>query len=252
MKLFVFQHASFESPGFIADWADNRTVDIQLIRVFSRQDFPPVEDAEGLILLGGPMSIHDTVRFSWLVQEKIFLEKWLKTGKPVMGICLGAQLLADLLGGRVYSLVHQEIGWFPIQKNAFLKHPFLDLFSENTLPAFHWHGETFDIPEGAVPLFSSEATQNQAFIWNNQIFAFQFHWEVTPKNVQLLIENGETEMRKGGPFVQSPEKMLLSKSFFETSHQLISAGLDFIFFPARERSDTAFSGNGLPLSSPTE
>lgn len=235
MQLFIFQHAAFEMPGFIIDWAQQRKVDVQLTRIFDHEAFPPPAKPDGLILLGGPMSIQDTARFPWLTQEKSFLKKWLKTGKPVMGICLGAQLLAELLGAKVYPNAQKEIGWFPVQKNAFSKHPLLHLFPENTLPAFHWHGETFDIPADAVSLFSSEATQNQAFVWNDQVFGLQFHWEVKPENVQLLIENGEEEINQEEIFIQSPEKMLHGLDFFDMSRQLLFALLDFIFLSGKNK-----------------
>jgi GMP synthase-like glutamine amidotransferase len=137
--------------------------------------------------------------------------------------------LALQLGAEVFRNQQKEIGWFPVQKNAFAKHPLLDLFVENTLPAFHWHGDTFSLPQGAVPLFSSEATPFQAFVWNDQAFALQFHWEVKPENVRLLLEHAADDFAGQHTFVQSPQTMLADDSLFSESQKNLYRLLDFIF-----------------------
>ncbi len=227
-KIHVVQHVGFEDPGFITDWVLERGHKMAHTRFYLGDDLPGTEDFDLLVVMGGPMGVGDTEKYPWLLREKAFLKSCLKSGKKMLGICLGAQLLAEALGAEVYPNPYKEIGWFPIQKEAFSRHAVLSLFPENTLPAFHWHGDTFDLPAKAVPLFSSEATRNQAFVWDNRVYALQFHWEVKSENIRLLIKNGGIDLENPGPFVQSPEEMLAGESFFSDARKNLFRLLDFI------------------------
>lgn len=229
MKLQILQHVDFEKPGFILDWAEERGVQVEITRFYRNEMPPSPRMIDGVIIMGGPMNLDETEKYPWLEKEKAFLHDFLATGKKMLGVCLGAQLLALQLGARVFKNTRKEIGWFPVQKTAFAKHPLLDLYVENTLPAFHWHGDTFDLPRESVPLFSSEATKNQAFVWNDRVFALQFHWEVKPENVRLLLENAAGDLEEMQPFVQSPQTMTADDSLFAESQKNIYRLLDFIF-----------------------
>lgn len=228
MRIQVLQHVDFENPGAIADWAATKGASLVATRLYRRNTFPAITDFDFLVVMGGPMGIGDTEKYPWLVQEKSFLKEALAAGKKILGICLGSQLLAEALGAGVYPNRQKEIGWFPIQKEAFSPKAVLNLFAENTLPAFHWHGDTFDLPAGASLLFSSEATRHQAFVWDNRVFALQFHWEVKPENIRLLLENGASDLAGGGPFVQSPEKMLAFDALFSEAQKNLFLLLDHI------------------------
>ena len=229
MKLQIIQHVDFEGPGAVLDWAREREVSVGITRILQGEQPPSLQETDGLVVLGGPMNLSAPQKNPLLEKERAFLREFLATGKKILGICLGAQLLAQLLGAGVFRNSEKEIGWFPVQKNAFAKHPLLDLYAENTLPAFHWHGDTFSLPEGGIPLFSSEATRLQAFVWNNQVFALQFHWEVKPENVRLLLENAAERPEGRHPFVQSPQIMTADASLFSESQKNLYRLLDFIF-----------------------
>ncbi len=228
MKVHILQHVGFETPGTIAQWAEIREATVTVTRLYRGEALPAMAGFDFLVVMGGPMGIGDTDRYPWLVQEKSFLKAALAAGKKILGVCLGSQLLAEALGAKVYPNRHKEIGWFPIQKEAFSPHAVLALFAENTLSAFHWHGDTFDLPAGASLLFSSEATRHQAFVWDNRVFALQFHWEVTRENVQLLLKNAASDLAGGGPFVQPPEKMLAFGSLFSEARKNLFLLLDHI------------------------
>jgi len=227
MKLHILQHVPFEDPGTVLDWARERKISVDFTRLFQQEKLPETDDFDLLIVMGGPMNLDETQKYPWLEQEKTFLKKCIAAGKKMIGICLGAQLLAETLGAKVFPNNTKEIGWFPIRKNDAADHEILKLFKEDTLPAFHWHGDTFNLPENAVRLFSSQATGNQAFVWNNRMFALQFHWEVKPENVRLLLENSAADLT-GGPFVQQPEEMLARTENFTVARKNLFRFLDFV------------------------
>ncbi|MBN2638094.1 MAG: hypothetical protein JXR65_03285 [Bacteroidales bacterium] len=159
-------------------------------------------------------SIHGSEKkknFSTCVSEK---------KKKILGFCLGSQLLANALGATVFRNQEKEIGWFPIQKHANGNHELLDLFADKSL-VFHWHGDTFELPKGAIPLFSSEATKLQGFIMNNKWTGLQFHLETLPQSVEALLKFAKNDLIPGGTFIQSPETMLQGTGcFYEMQIQL--------------------------------
>ncbi len=227
MKLHVLQHVPFEDPGTVLDWARERKISVAFTRLFQQEELPETDEFDLLLIMGGPMGLADTKKYPWLDTEKAFLKKCLSSGKKMIGICLGAQLLAEVLGAKVFHNNQKEIGWFPIRKDDISDNEILSLFKEDTLPAFHWHGDTFTLPERAVRLFSSKTTENQAFVWNNRVFALQFHWEVKPENVHLLLENSAADLTEG-PFVQRPEEMFANKSLFIEARGNLFRFLDFV------------------------
>lgn len=141
------------------------------------------------------MSIYDVEEHPWLLTEKSFLKKTIKADKKILGICLGAQLIADTLGGSVVRNPFKEIGWFPVRlTRECAAHPLLSGIPEMFTP-FHWHGETFPIPPGATRIAYSNACNNQGFIFDNRIIGLQFHLETTPDSLHALLTNCAAELQ---------------------------------------------------------
>lgn len=220
MRLHVYQHAAFEGPALIAEWAAERGLPLVLHRLFDGEPPQLPMPDEALVVLGGPMGVHDEPSYPWLVAEKAAIRKALTAGAPVLGICLGAQLLANVLGARVYRNVEREIGWFPVAR-AIQGLPLPEHFTP-----LHWHGDTFDLPEGAQALGSSMLTRHQGFVWRDQALALQFHLEATPAWLDGLIQHCSGELMAEGLFVQSPTALLAERRHFDVNRGLCFALLD--------------------------
>ena len=221
MRAHVFQHVPFEGPAAIDPWLRSAHFHISTTRFFDPPDeLPDPAAVDFLLVLGGPMSVHDTDACPWLAPEMDFLRRFLDTGKPLLGICLGAQLLARTLGARVFPNPHREIGWFPVEG---LPHDDPRSFHfPPTADAFHWHGETFDLPPGALPLARSAACAHQAF-QNGRAIGLQFHLETTPESAQTLIDHARADLAPG-PFVQSePEILSAPPARYKSLHRLLDA-----------------------------
>lgn len=202
MKLHWLQHVPFEGLGYIEDWAEEQGFHITCTRLYEEEDeLPDIEDFDWLVIMGGPMGIFDYNDYPWLTDEKEFIETAIDEEKTVIGICLGAQLMADVLGADVYPGPEKEIGWFPIARSSAAP----DLIPDE-LTVFHWHGDTFDIPEDAVPLASSKPGINQGFVYNETAVGLQFHMEITEYGVEELIQECGDELEDSS-FIQSPEEM---------------------------------------------
>ena len=225
MRLHILQHVPYESPGLIIDWVKEKGFPLSFTRFYENDHIPSPEDIDILVIMGGPMNIYETEKYSWLAKEKSFLQTCLAAKKKILGICLGSQLLADALGAKVFPNKEKEIGWFPIHKNG--SHPLLNVFSEDVIPAFHWHGDTFEIPKNATPIFYSETTKNQGFVFDNHVFAFQFHWEIEPDSLKKLVQNANGDLTPG-KYVQHPDQMLNNVSGFESARYHLWDLLNYI------------------------
>jgi GMP synthase (glutamine-hydrolysing) len=182
MGVIAFHHVPFEGLGRIgavlqAGGIEVRCADLHLPGAV----LPDTADADGLIFMGGPMSVNDDL--AYLRQERELIREAVERGQPVLGVCLGAQLIAAALGAAVYPNHTKEIGWYDIQfTDAGAGDPlFRGLGKRETV--LQWHGETFDLPEGAVLLATSEACVNQAFRLGDRVYGLQFHLEATPEMI---------------------------------------------------------------------
>jgi GMP synthase-like glutamine amidotransferase len=223
VRIHVLQHVPFEGLGHIDSWIRHRGHRLTLSRLYEESKLPDPAAFDRLVILGGPMNIYEEAAYPWLAEEKALIRATVAAGKSAVGICLGAQLLADGLGSQVYAGRHREIGWFPVRLTAAGRR---SAWSEG-LPAettvFHWHGDTFDLPSGAVHLFESEACANQAFLCDNRILGLQFHLESTPETVRQLLTHCRDELVPG-PFIQSgaqiadivPERFARINTLLET------------------------------------
>lgn len=191
MKVQVLQHVPFEGVGSIEAWFGARRAEVGWTRFHEPASaLPDPREPDLVIAMGGPMSVNDEAALPWLADEKRFLREAIGAGAAVLGVCLGAQLIASALGARVRRNPEKEIGWFEVRAA-----PAADgfAFPERFL-AFHWHGETFELPSGAHRLASSEACLNQAFQLGRNVIGVQFHLETTPAGLDAMIDAGRGEL----------------------------------------------------------
>ncbi len=193
MNLHWLQHVPFEGLGRIENWVRAEEYGLSCTRLFAGEELPKQDEFQMLVVMGGPMGIHDEQHYEWLAHEKAFIKNTIKEGKPVLGICLGAQLLASVLGADVVVNGEKEIGWFPVERTKMLPDGMQGILPSQ-LTVFHWHGDTFGIPANAVSLYASTACKNQAFLYDGRVIGLQFHLETTPEGVDLLIENCGDEL----------------------------------------------------------
>lgn len=206
MRLHAIQHVPFEGLGSIQFWMDRTGGEIHMTRLFRGEALPPPGDVTHLIVMGGPMGVHDHAAYPWLAAEKNLIRDVIEAGRSVLGICLGAQLMADALGARVVPNPSPEIGWFPIRKSAEARSRAIASFLPPSLEVFHWHGDTFDIPEGAACLAHSDACRHQGFYLNGRVIGLQFHLETTPDSLRALITHCSADLVES-PFIQSAAAM---------------------------------------------
>jgi GMP synthase (glutamine-hydrolysing) len=214
MKAHVFQHVPFEWLGSIEPWFKSEKFDVEATRFFRNEAPPKHTEFDWLIVLGGPMNIYQYDEYPWLRDEKDVIARALERGKTVLGICLGAQLIADVLGAETSRNHEREIGWFPVEfHDEIREHPaFKDLEKEQTV--FHWHGDTFDIPDGAVEVAQSAGCKNQGFLYGDNVLGIQFHMETTESAARDLIEHSLHEITSGS-YVQQPEYILTQSHLFK-------------------------------------
>jgi GMP synthase-like glutamine amidotransferase len=225
LRIHYLQHVPFEGPGFIESWAHVRNHRLTSTHLYSGQRLPGVEEIDWLVVLGGPMNVYEHDRYPWLAREKRFIGEALRRAKAVIGICLGAQLIACVLGSKVMRNPCLEIGWHPVEKAAQASQSKLAGLLPEQFPAFHWHGDTFEIPRGAVHLARSRACENQAFAFGDRVAAFQFHLESTRDSVEQLVHNCPEDIA-AGPYVQSPATMLTDLDRFREVNSLMADFLD--------------------------
>ena len=226
-QIHVFQHVPFESPGFIEKWAIDQGFSLSVTRFFDGQKPPDAAGLDWLVIMGGPMGVYDEAEYPWLIEEKKAIKKALRGGKVILGICLGAQLLAESLGARIRQNLYKEIGWFPI----YLESSALDLPLAEVLPpqweALHWHGDTFEVPDGARLLASSEACRNQGFVYGDRVVGLQFHLEMARSNVQGLVDHCAAEMVPDG-YVQTSARILAADAPFAETRRIMEKILAYL------------------------
>ncbi|MBN1303961.1 MAG: type 1 glutamine amidotransferase [Anaerolineales bacterium] len=213
MRLCALQHVPFEGPGSIGAWARANGRPAQLCRLYAGEPLPEAGEYDCLIVLGGPMGVYDEKQYPWLVQEKQTIETAILCGKTVLGICLGAQLIAAVLGKRITPNGNREIGWHVLKMTPAAKNTRLFSFLPDQFPAFHWHGDTFEIPGTAIHLASSQACTNQGFLYNHKVVGLQFHLETTFETARGLTEYCANELA-AGEFIQPPEEILADRTRF--------------------------------------
>ena len=206
-KVYVLQHHAVENLGTIADALEGAALAWQYVRVDKDQPVPrDMKGAGGLIVMGGPMGVYQTERYPWLRDEMALINDAIARNIPVLGVCLGAQILAAALGAKVERNPNgKEIGWHPIRVAAAAKQDRLLCDLPESMTPFHWHGDIFELPAGAVSLASSEKTPCQAFRYGDKTWGFQFHFEVTSEAVGAMAEAFAKELDREKI---APDKMI--------------------------------------------
>lgn len=225
MRVRYLQHVPFEGLGSMEPALRGKGADLKAAHLYAGQPLPAVEDMDWLIVMGGPMGIRDEEEYPWLRPEKALVAQAIEAGKTVLGVCLGAQIIADALGAKVYRNRQPEIGWFDIRRLPEAADTVLAQAIPPRLEAFHWHGDTFDIPRGACPLAASQACRNQGFVLRDRVVALQFHLEMTPQTTSALIENCGDAL-KPSRYVQSASELLSDRRRFAEINQVMGAVLE--------------------------
>jgi len=222
MRIHCLQHVGFESPGSIATWCDAHGHELTMVRLFAEEPLPSPSDVEALVVMGGPMGVHDDAQHPWMKGEKHLVGAVLEAEKRVFGVCFGAQMIAHVSGARVYRNRFQEIGWFPVEATP-------EGVSRLALPhvfdVFHWHGDTLQLPAGAVNMARTDACEQQMFVLGERVLGVQFHLEVTRADVEAMCDHAGSDLPEG-PYVQAAERMKDFLQDYTASHRLLESVLD--------------------------
>jgi GMP synthase-like glutamine amidotransferase len=226
LRAHYLQHVPFEGLGRIAPWLEAAGYELTNTRFFESAALPDLKKIDLLLVMGGPMSVNDEDEFPWLVSEKQFICEAIHSGKSVLGICLGAQLIASATGARIYRNSFKEIGWFPIYG---ISSNDRSIFSfPPSVHVFHWHGETFDLPSGATRLAKSDKCANQAFQLGKSVIGLQFHLETTPKAAREIVSNCRNDLVPS-EYIQTEQEILSVKpERYKSINQLMGNILSFL------------------------
>lgn len=228
MRFHWLQNVGFEDAAELGVWAAAHGYEVTATRLYEGEALPEVGQIDALAIMGGPMNVYQYRDYPWLVREKRFIEQAMGAGVPTIGICLGAQLIADVLGAKVVQNGEVEIGWFEVSLTAAAE----GMAAFRNIPArftaFHWHGDTFAIPAGATHLAVSEACGQQAFVYGERVWGLQFHLEYSVESVRRMLIHCEDELIEA-PFVQSAEAIRAGLSNVEGTRRVLDSLLGAVF-----------------------
>jgi len=237
VKTHYLQHVTYEGIGLIQDWAGTRGHELSGTLMYADPSrvagLPEPDGLDLLVIMGGPMNIYEHDKYPWLTGEKDFIRACISRGKAVLGICLGAQLIADVLGAEVTRAPHEEIGWHPVELTEASRR--LEVFAHfpDRFTTLQWHGDTFSIPPGATHAAFSEAVPSQAFTFDDgRVVGLQFHLEETRETLEELIQvaGGDLPTRSQamarGPWVSPREDLLAPDAPFDACRELLFGLLD--------------------------
>ena len=235
MRVHWLQHVPFEALGSIETWLAARDANVTVTRLYDDEALPDLDGLDLVIAMGGPMSVNDEARLPWLVRELRFIREAIDRGVAVLGVCLGAQLIAKATGSRVYKNAEREIGWWPIAGTS----------EDDDVPdwarkgvessVFHWHGETFDLPKNSVSLARSPGCEHQAFRIGRHVVGIQFHLETTPALVNAMVTHCADDLAPGAFVQQEAELRAASASAYANIHGFMEATLDYLCQPIAQQ-----------------
>lgn len=225
LRIHCIQHVSFEGIGYIESWAIENGHQLSYSHLYEKAEFPLQDEFDWLIVMGGPMNIYEDEIYPWLTEEKLFIRESINSNKTVLGFCLGSQLIADVLGAKVKRNREVEIGWYPIFLTKESTENYLFESLDLSKPVFHWHGDTFDIPDKCVRIAYNRACDNQAFIYRDKVIGFQFHLEVTPHSLLDMVNNGKNELIES-KYIQSESEILKNGENIAACNKTLKTVLD--------------------------
>ena len=242
LRIHALFHTDYEDLSYIKQWAISQNHSISYTMPHNNDVLPTHDSFDWLIVMGGPMSIHEEEKYPWLINEKRLIRQAIDAGKTVVGVCLGAQLIAHCLGATVQPANVKEVGWLPIRLTAKgQSHPLLQDLPQQAFTVFHWHGDGFDCPQGASIIASTEAWANQGFIYQapqhkalgTWVVGWQCHFEVTKESLVKMVTNGADYIQSGisdyPETVQSPAEIItLGDKYIEENNARLGAMLNRI------------------------
>ncbi len=224
MRIHSLEHEPFEGLANIDVWAKKKGHSITRTLLFNNEELPDISDFDWLFIMGGSMNIYEEEKYPWLKREKNFIAEAISSKKIVLGVCLGSQLIADVLGGRVSRNKYKEIGWFPVILTKEAKSSLIFSALPNKFFALHWHGDTFKIPPGAARIAESEACANQAFEYG-RVIGLQFHLEYSVDSINLMIQNCGDEIMDG-KYIQTQDEIVSQISNMHKIKEILNTLLD--------------------------
>ena len=234
MRVHWLQHVPFEGLGTITSWAEQNNHIFTSTRFWAVETLPEPADIQMLVVMGGPMGVYDEDEYSWLRGEKHFIRAVADNGAGILGVCLGAQLLAEVFGAEVYKNKEQEIGWYPVSRSAKVPDWLVDVFP-GELNVLHWHGDTFDIPAGGTGFCSSAACVNQGFVIGDRLIGLQFHLELRLEDLAVMIDNCRVELVPG-PWIQNEGGIISHSTGFMERKKILAGILDYLQTKSDNRS----------------
>lgn len=225
----ALQHAPYEQPCYISKWFNLHSIPIRDVNLYKGDILPEVDTVSFLIIMGGPMNIYEHEDYPWLIEEKKFIRKVIDRKIPVLGICLGAQLISDVLGGTVTRLPDPEYGWVSVSHNErATENRLFSSIIPDLLTVFQWHQDTFSIPSGAVPLFQSTACPNQGFVYKNSVVGLQFHPELDEHDIRMILNLIEKDT--GITHQDYPKEDIIQNiSLYKEGNEFIDVLLYYLF-----------------------
>jgi GMP synthase-like glutamine amidotransferase len=208
MNALIIKHVEIEGPGLIEDYLKQEKILYQILNLTPSLHFPKLDDLTHIVILGGPMNVYEVDRYPFLREEDLFIKEAIQRGKSILGICLGAQLIAKALGGKVFKAPVKEIGWYDVSLTRIGS---IDpLFSNlpKTFSVFQWHEDTFEIPHSAILIATSFFVPYQAFRYGDKAYGLQFHLEVTQEMIHQWMETYGEEFKESQPPILSKLKIL--------------------------------------------
>lgn len=223
MRVHWLQHAAHESLGSIELWLRARGHAVSCTRLFAGEALPDPAGLDWLLVLGGPMNVYEYRKHPWLRPEKRFLDQAIIRNKRVLGICLGAQLIADVLGARVIRNKYTEIGFYPVNSlREASSYGLLDAVPDGA-EVFHWHGDTYELPPGATRHHKNDACVNQSFSWGPRVLGLQFHLEVQLPDARRWLALARPRPAR---YVQAADVILARPQRFDANNRMMDALLE--------------------------